>query len=696
MAAHCENIRAEVECCPLGVPMRWGITEQERVDEAPRKSTERLRQLMGLFDDCVWELDAKPAAHGGLSRRFRQASQVISFLVTTLGIVVLSGWAFDLPTLTSIRPAFQSMKANTALCFLLLGAGLWLAHTHERIRRVLGFLVVVIAAATLAEYVFNVNLRIDQLLLRDTRIPSLPPYPGRMAVASAICFVFLGLAVTFLGVKKVNVLLRALVAACFALSVVEMCGYLYGVASLYSIPSFSAVAVHTAAGFLAASLAYFLASPDEGLVAIAASDCNSGLLVRTLLPAIIGVPILIGWLRLLGQRHNLYDTPFGVALQVLGSIGCLTALTFLIARSMKRLECEHSRAEQKIRDSEERMRLAHQVARMGAFDWNIQTGVNSWNPELEVLYGLKPGSFGRTLSAFEDLVHPDDRARVRHLVDQCLKDGRAQDGEWRTVWPDGSVHWLAGRSQLFTDGSDRPLRLIGMVSDITERKLADEALATVGRQLIEAHEEERTRIARELHDDITQRLALLAIELAQWSEDERSGSEVREHVRHAQERIDEIAKDVQGLSHRLHSSKLEYLGLVSAARSFCEELAERSKVEIEFRHSGVTQSVPKDVSLCLFRVLQESLQNAVKYSGVRHFTAVLTGTPETIELTVQDAGIGFEEEKASGRKGLGLISMRERINLVHGDFSLKSKPGIGTTIYARVPFKSEELRAESG
>jgi signal transduction histidine kinase len=214
--------------------------------------------------------------------------------------------------------------------------------------------------------------------------------------------------------------------------------------------------------------------------------------------------------------------------------------------------------------------------------------------------------------------------------------------------------------------------------------------------LIEAQEEERAWIGRELHDDINQRLALLAVELDRWKQHISSSPELSEHIRHAQERISQIAKDVQGLSHRLHSSKLEYLGLATAANSFCKELSEQNKVEVQFRHAGIPRSLPKEVSLCLFRVLQEALQNALKHSGVRSFAVDLHGTADVIDLTVADVGSGFEEQEAFTRHGLGLISMRERLQLVHGELSVKSKLGAGTTIHARVLLKTSEYRAMAG
>jgi PAS domain S-box-containing protein len=137
---------------------------------------------------------------------------------------------------------------------------------------------------------------------------------------------------------------------------------------------------------------------------------------------------------------------------------------------------DERRADEALRASEERLRLAQQVAHIGTFEWNVQTGVNSWTPELEAMYGLPPGGFGGTQEAFENLVHPDDRAGVIELNNWALKTGQPAKGEWRVVWSDGSVHWIAGRWQVFLSESGEPLRMVGVNADVTERKVAEEAL----------------------------------------------------------------------------------------------------------------------------------------------------------------------------------------------------------------------------
>jgi len=594
---------------------------------------------------------------------------------------------------------------------------------------------------------------------------------------------------------------------------------------------------------------------------------------------------------------------------------------------------ERKLAEEALRASEERLRLAQQAARIGTFEWNIRTGVNAWTPELEAIHGLLPGGFGGTQKAFQDLVHPDDLAGVIKLLDGSLKTGQPANGEWRVVWRDGSVHWIAGRWQVFMDASGEPsrmigvnidvtehkqaeeafrqseqrlrlafqagkvyadywdvakdeivrseeftnilgstepslltrkqflarvhpddrgrfiaaldkltpenpttdityrivradgaviwlekhgraffdpqgrmLRIIGMVADVTERKRseerlreyekavegaedmigvidreyrillanrqylkmrnltreqvvghfvreilggevfetaikpkldecfqgktvtyemkfsyptvgerdllvsyfpiegvhgvdraacilhditdrkrAEEALSGMTRKLIETQERERARIGRELHDDINQRLAMLAVELGQLQE---NPSESPSRVQELRKQVTQISDDVQALSHDLHSSKLEYLGVVTGIKSWCREFGDRQKMEIDFK-SDVSRVLPLEVGVCLFRVLQEALHNGVKHSGVKRIEVQLSEHLNDVHLIVTDLGRGFDVEATIQGQGLGLTNMQERVRLLNGSIDIQSKPMAGTTIHVKVPFGSE-------
>jgi PAS domain S-box-containing protein len=347
------------------------------------------------------------------------------------------------------------------------------------------------------------------------------------------------------------------------------------------------------------------------------------------------------------------------------------------------------RAETRLRESEGRFRLVANTAPvliwMSGTD-KLHTYFNQ--PWLEFT--------GRPLEAelgngWVEGVHPEDSNACLSRYTRAFDRQESFEMQYRLRRHDGAYRWVSDIGVPRFNPDHSFAGYIGSCIDVTDRKLAAESLANMGRKLIEAHEEERTRIARELHDDINQRIALLAVELERWNQHlPESAVDIHNHIDHARQRLLEIANDIQALSHRLHSSKLEYLGLAAAANSFCREFSEQQKVQIEFRHCDVPRTIPREISLCLFRVLQEAVQNAAKHSGARHFAVDLCGSAEGINLTVRDQGVGFDWQNAESARGLGLISMKERLQLVSGKLSVKSEPGRGTTISARVPYRPEE------
>lgn len=363
-------------------------------------------------------------------------------------------------------------------------------------------------------------------------------------------------------------------------------------------------------------------------------------------------------------------------------------------RGMDRDITERERAEHALRESEERFRLVANTA-------PVMIWMSDANDRTTYVNKRWLDFTGRSIvqelgEGWHASVHPDDVQSYIENSQEGFRSHAKVEVQYRLRRHDGEYRWILdlGVPRFSPDGTFEGY--IGSCIDITERKEAEEAMASIGRRLIEAHEEERTWIGRELHDDINQRLALISVEMDRWLKDHHSRAPIRELVHQVQERIMELSRDVQSLSHRLHSSKLEYLGLAKAADSFCRELSSQSMVEVAFTHDGVPRALPKEISLCVFRVLQEALQNAVKYSGVKTFTVELRGSSSSIELIVSDQGVGFDTAEALNRQGLGLISMRERLQMIRGEFSIQSTPGSGTTIRARVPLENVELQAMAG
>jgi PAS domain S-box-containing protein len=355
---------------------------------------------------------------------------------------------------------------------------------------------------------------------------------------------------------------------------------------------------------------------------------------------------------------------------------------------------EHKQSQLALRQSEDKLRLLLDSTGEGIYGIDLEERCTFCNPACLRALGYERADdlLGKNM---HDLIHYARADGTLYPVEECRNFRAVRAGEGIHV--DDEVLWRANGTsfpaELWSYPQRRGQEVIGAVVafiDITERKLAEEALASVSRRLIAAQEQERARIARELHDDICQRLALLAIQLEQIQQNSPNLSlDVGSRMGELWRQTSEIATDIQSLSHELHSARLQYLGLAAAVRGFCQEFGEQQNVEIDFNTYGMPKSpLSADISLCLFRVVQEALHNSAKHSGVRYFEVRLWGVSGEIHLTVADSGLGFDWEAAKESRGIGLISMEERLKLVNGTLSIASQPQQGTTVYARVPLTS--------
>ena len=289
---------------------------------------------------------------------------------------------------------------------------------------------------------------------------------------------------------------------------------------------------------------------------------------------------------------------------------------------------------------------------------------------------------------FASHIHPDDCERVlalrrkHHLPDQCY------DFEFRMLAKDQHIVRIRNVVEV-VDDSNRDCRLRGFMIDVTDRKRMEETLRELGGRLISAQEEERSRLARELHDDVNQRMAVLSIHLEQLQQDLHKPLDLSQRFQNLQEQVQEISNDIHRLSYRLHPSKLDYLGLGAAVKSLCAELKESGKLQIEFQQARVPAFLPQDVTLCVFRIAQEALRNCIKHSGAQAVEVLLEKTNNEIHLSVSDNGCGFNPESELTRKGLGFISMRERLRLVDGRIRIHTRPLRGTRVEVSVPVTRE-------
>jgi PAS domain S-box-containing protein len=359
-----------------------------------------------------------------------------------------------------------------------------------------------------------------------------------------------------------------------------------------------------------------------------------------------------------------------------------------------RLARELQASEAALRESDHRMSLAADAARLGMWVWDVKTGEVWLTDKCREILAFAPDTI-LTHEMLVDRLYPHDR-RVASGIDGVLDIERVQRTDDRIVMPDGTVRWIASHLRVDRDASRRPMRLLGICIDVTEQRQAEQAARELSGRLINAQEDERRRIARDLHDDLSQRLAILSIDLQLW---ERTQAESRGGLAELASQVKELSTEVHKVAHRLHPAKLDQLGLEVAARSWCWDVTQQSGIAVEFAACNVPNQIPRDVSLCLYRILQEALRNVVRHSQATSARAELTGLEDALELVVSDSGRGFDIA-AGGVSGLGLLSMRERVYLVKGSVTVQSRPGAGSRVVVAVPLPvrgaGTELEATAG
>jgi PAS domain S-box-containing protein len=298
-------------------------------------------------------------------------------------------------------------------------------------------------------------------------------------------------------------------------------------------------------------------------------------------------------------------------------------------------------------------------------------------------------AIGRSIAS---VVSPDFQRAVSEILERVQIGQPVDDRRMRHVSRNATAIDLSISVRPVRNAEAEVVGASIVARNVTEHKLAEAALSTMSGQLIEAQEKERTWIARELHDDIGQRLSMLMMHVQSLFY-RSSLSEIQAGIQKAIQQISELVSETRALSHRFYSPSLDYAGLEAATSAYCGELNELHNMKINFHSEDIPTDLPPEVSLCLYRVLQECLQNAMKHSGSRHFQVLLRGGAGEIELMVQDRGIGFEPEQAFNGSGIGLSNMKERLKLVNGVLSIDSELGIGTRIHARAPLRAKALGA---
>ena len=345
-------------------------------------------------------------------------------------------------------------------------------------------------------------------------------------------------------------------------------------------------------------------------------------------------------------------------------------------------------AEEALIASEQRVSLAADAASLRCWEYDIQSD-QLWATQTDRnMLGWWP-SRPLTFEQFTERVHPDDRESVRRAVQRSREDRSDYEAEYRLVVPGGGTRWVAARGRREFDRDGKPLRMRGVTIDITKRRQAEEAARELSGRLINAQEEERSRLARELHDDVTQRLALLAIDAGRGERNLPSAAGGTA-MRAMRESLIRLSEDVHALAYRLHPSILEDLGLIEALKTECERFGRVASIPVDLKAQEVPDPLPHAVALCLYRIAQEALRNVGRHARASAVQVSLQRLDGGVQLAVRDNGAGFDPAQQRDRPSLGHASMRQRVYQLNGELEVESAPGQGTTVLAWVPLKEEQ------
>ncbi|HXU22212.1 MAG TPA: PAS domain-containing protein [Verrucomicrobiae bacterium] len=367
----------------------------------------------------------------------------------------------------------------------------------------------------------------------------------------------------------------------------------------------------------------------------------------------------------------------------------------VLVRGMSQDITESRAAEIKVRESESLLSYAEEIAHLGSWEFDVARRVSQLSKNLRKMYGLT-GNEEFNSDVYDERVHPKDRARVRRILDEAIAMCKPFEYHLRYILPTGETRFLFTRGIPIAGPDGKTVRSFGVVQDITSAKRAQDDLRRLWRQMIQGRDEERRRMARELHESAGQSLAALKMSLSRLYESLPKNKRLAQTLlRSSVELADAAVREVRTVSYLMHPPLLDEAGLGPALRWYARGFAERSKIAVTVDIADDFGRASQDVEMTVFRVVQEALTNVHRYSGSS--TACIRVTRENRRLLaeVRDEGCGLAVvgRGPQGPPGVGIAGMRERVQHLNGVFEIESMPGRGTIVRVSLPIDAAADRA---
>ncbi|MGI0487972.1 response regulator [Pantanalinema rosaneae CENA516] len=673
--------------------------------------------------------DLRSRHHAQWLTALRSSSRIASLLVIAIGGIVLVGWLFDLPALKSVLPIWVTMKANTAIAFMLAGCSLWqLQHSQlssTRIARICAGLVLAIGLLTLIQYNFGINLGIDQLIFSESADAVGTFAPGRMAANTAFNFLLIGIALLLLTRSRpFYALVQLLSFITFLIAFLGLLGYLYNIQEFYGFGSYTKMAVHTATTFIILGIGIIFLHPQRGLMAVITSEHAGGIMARRLLLAVVGIPPILSGLILAGYRAKLYNSEVGLSLSAIFSIIVFVALIWMNARALERVDSRRQRAEEQ--SQVDAIAAARAATYLTVVIDNLADGllvtdplgqIARFNPALVNMFGLHN----------TDLVgHPCRTlfpAAITALVEQVTSQSRDVFTA-EVALANQRVGQAVTTNIMREANSSQPAEWLGSVTLIRD--------VTAEKEIDQMKTEFISTVSHELRTPLTSVLGFAAIIQEKLEtiapviptddrKTQRNLNQIEKNISiivSEAERLTSLINDVLDVA-KMEAGKVEWHMQPLVITAIFERAIAATSALVESKglllQTRITPDLPEIFGDRdrLIQVMINLISNAIKFTDTGSITCEVSRQRDHLLIQVVDTGVGihpqdqpkvFDKFKQVGDTltdkpkgtGLGLPICKQIIEHHGGSIWVESEPGQGSRFCFTLPIYTSfdpELRS---
>jgi PAS domain S-box-containing protein len=632
-------------------------------------------------------------------------SRISIYLARTAAILVLFGWQTDSIFLKQLSPEIKAMNPMVAVAFICCAVSLLLqGQTGYRLlfAKALAVLVMLGAIVRLCAVAGLFNAGIDRLLFAPKVQATLyNGLPNNIAPHAAFCFLLLGASLFFLHHKRINAS-QWLALPVNGFGILSVIGYCYHLAVDYTITSFIPMALNTGVCLMLFSMSVLLVKSRQGFMAQVTNNHAGGRAARLLLPALIIVPAVLGYAVLAGIFHEKFSVVVWIALFVCIIIFMFGLVIWLTAYSINRSEIKRLQqkqlvdkqqqeiAELKIRQSQQRYFTLMNSVDGIVWEADAQTFAFTFvSEQAQRMLGYPVERWMNEPDFWQQHIHEEDRTWAVNYCAQTTAKGQSHQFEYRMIAADGRILWLRDIVAVILE-NNKPVRLSGIMVDITEQKQMEKELQEkelsqqklITEITILAQEKERNELGLELHDNINQLLSVVKLYLGVAKTEKTFNEEI---IDRSYLHLEEAMQDIRKLSHTLVAPSLGHDGLKEALEDLVDSVKESNNIKLQLQvdEDYDALEVDKNKELMLYRIVQEQMNNILKYAKADEVSICIQQKGNYLRLNIRDNGVGFDPLQTN--TGIGLKNISSRVSFYNGNMNLVSAPGNGCMLEVSIP-----------